>query len=189
MQTPQMNVHGAVMTLTFRPLMILAAASATLFVGPVDAKKMASAPPPPAACSDFFFFFNTPWLRSHPLPPGNSSRSLWDEMHETGIRQRDSLFTSPLQNAGPAQNKLNALMQSAEESRILADSGKLLAPNTTTGPRGIIILRISGLGAGVLSGNAGSIVAVFHPPEIASVANILNCAHVLLRSTITRASG
>lgn len=116
------------MILTFRPLLIIVAATATLFVGPVDAKKKASAPPPPAACTDFFGHVNTPWLRSNPLPPGDTSRSVWNELHELGIRQRESLFTSPLQNAGPAQNKLNALMQSAEESRVLADSEKLVAP-------------------------------------------------------------
>lgn len=115
------------MTLTFRPLMILAAATATLFVGHADAKKMASAPPPPAACTDFYGFVNTPWLRSHPLPPGVSSRSLWDELNELGARQRDSLFTTPLQNAGPAQNKINSLMQSADEIRVKADSDRLLA--------------------------------------------------------------
>jgi len=116
------------MTLTFRPLMILAAATATLFAGHADAKKMASAPPPPAACVDFYGHVNTPWLRSNPLPPGYSSRSMWDELNELGTRQRESLFTSPLQNAGPAQNKLNALMQSAEETRIKADSERLLTP-------------------------------------------------------------
>ena len=116
------------MTLTFRPLMILAAATATLFVGPVDAKKMASAPPPPTACADFFGHVNTAWLRSNPLPPGDASRSQWDELNELSARQRESLFTSPLQNAGVAQNKLNALMQSADENRIKADSEKILTP-------------------------------------------------------------
>lgn len=116
------------MTPIFRPLMIFAAAMATCFVGPVDAKKKASAPPPPAACVDFFGHVNTPWLRSNPLPPGDASRSLWNELHELSSRQRDSLFTAPLQNAGPAQNKLNALMQSADESRVRADSEKLVTP-------------------------------------------------------------
>lgn len=116
------------MTLTFRPLLMLAVATATLFVGPADAKKMASAPPAPAACADFFGHVNTPWLRSNPLPPGDTSRSLWDELNELSTRQRESLFTSPLQNAGPAQNKLNALMQSADENRVKADGEKMLTP-------------------------------------------------------------
>ncbi len=118
------------MTLTFRPLMaaIAGSISLALFVAPADAKKMASAPPPPAACSDFYGHVNTPWLRSNPLPPGNASRSLWDEMNELASRQRESLFTSPQNGAGPAQDKLNALMQSADESRVKLDSEKLLTP-------------------------------------------------------------
>ncbi|MGH8049394.1 MAG: M13-type metalloendopeptidase [Arenimonas sp.] len=116
------------MTLTFRPLIAVAAATVTLFVSPVQAKKMASAPPPPAACVDFYGHVNTPWLRSNPLPPGYASRSLWDEMNELSARQRESLFSSPQQGAGPAQDKLNALMQSAEESRVQADSAKILSP-------------------------------------------------------------
>jgi putative endopeptidase len=114
------------MTLTFRPLM--AAIVITLCVSPVQAKKMASAPPAPAACVDFYGHVNTPWLRSNPLPPGVASRSLWDEMNELSARQRESLFSSPQKGAGPAQDKLNALMQSADESRVQADSEKLLTP-------------------------------------------------------------
>jgi len=89
---------------------------------------MASAPPPPAACSDFYSHVNTPWLRSNPLPPGYASRSLWDEMNELTARQRESLFSSPQNGAGPAQEKLNALLRSADESRIKLDSDKLLTP-------------------------------------------------------------
>lgn len=114
------------MTLTFRPL--IAAIMLTLLIGPADAKKMASAPPPPAACADFYGNVNTAWLRSNPLPPGYSSRSLWDEMRELSARQRELLFTSPLSGGGPAQEKLNALMQSADESRIQADSTRILTP-------------------------------------------------------------
>jgi putative endopeptidase len=114
------------MTLTFRPL--LAALAITLCAAPVQAKKMASAPPAPAACVDFYGHVNTPWLRSNPLPPGYASRSLWDEMNELAARQRESLFSAPQRGAGPAQDKLNALMQSADESRVQADSEKLLAP-------------------------------------------------------------
>ena len=114
------------MTLTFRPL--IAAIMITLLVSPADAKKMASAPPPPAACADFYGNVNTAWLRSNPLPPGYASRSLWDEMRELSARQRELLFTSPLSGGGPAQEKLNALMQSADESRIQADSAKILTP-------------------------------------------------------------
>lgn len=116
------------MTLIFRPLIAVAAATVTLFASSVEAKKMASAPPPPAACVDFYGHVNTPWLRSNPLPPGFASRSLWDEMNELSARQRESLFSSPQQGAGPAQEKLNALMQSAEESRVQADSAKILSP-------------------------------------------------------------
>lgn len=114
------------MTQTFRPL--IAAIAITLFTSVVHAKKQAGAPPPPAVCADFFGNVNTPWLRSNPLPPGNSSRSLWDEMNETSARQRESLFSSPQIGAGPAQDKLNALMQSAEENRVKIDSEKLLTP-------------------------------------------------------------
>jgi putative endopeptidase len=118
--------HGAVMTLTFRPL--IAAIAITLLVSPADAKKMASAPPPPAACADFYGSVNTPWLRSNPLPPGYASRSLWDEMNELAARQREALFAAPQRDAGLAQDKLNALMQSADESRVQADSARILAP-------------------------------------------------------------
>ena len=116
------------MTLTYRSMMAFSTIAIALLVSPVQAKKMASAPPPPAACVDFFSHVNTPWLRSHPLPPGEPSRSLWDELNELSARQRESLFSSPLQNAGPAQNKLNALMQSADENRVQADSAKILTP-------------------------------------------------------------
>lgn len=114
------------MTLTSRSMMAFSIIAIALLVSPVQAKKMASAAPPPAACVDFFGHVNTPWLRSNPLPPGYASRSLWDELNELSARQRESLFSSPLQNAGPAQNKLNALMQSADESRVQADSAKIL---------------------------------------------------------------
>lgn len=114
------------MTLTFRPL--IAAIAITLFASPVDAKKKASAPPPPAACADFYGNVNTPWLRSNPLPPDVASRSLWDEMNELSARQREALFSAPQKAAGPAQDKLNALMQSADESRVQADSARILAP-------------------------------------------------------------
>jgi len=116
------------MTLTFRPMIVFAAISITLLVSPAHAKKMASAPPPPAACTDFYGNVNTPWLRSNPLPPGYASRSLWDEMNELAARQRESLFSSPQNGAGPAQDKLNALMRSADESRVQADSEKILTP-------------------------------------------------------------
>ena len=118
------------MTLTFRPLMaaITGSISLVMLVGPVNAKKMASAPPAPAACSDFYSHVNTPWLRSNPLPPGYASRSLWDEMNELTARQREALFSSPQNGAGPAQEKLNALLRSADESRIKLDSDKLLTP-------------------------------------------------------------
>ncbi len=114
------------MTLTFRPL--IAAIAITLFVSPVDAKKQKSAPPPPAACSDFYTHVNTPWLRSNPLPPGYASRSLWDEMNELAARQREALFSAPQKGAGPAQDKLNALMQSADEGRVQVDSARILTP-------------------------------------------------------------
>ena len=114
------------MTLTFRPLLV--AIAITLFVSPVDAKKQTSAPPPPAACSDFYTHVNTPWLRSNPLPPGYASRSLWDEMNELAARQRETLFSAPQNGAGPAQDKLNALMQSADESRVQVDSARILTP-------------------------------------------------------------
>ncbi len=114
------------MTLTFRPL--IAAIAITLFVSPVEAKKMASAPPPPAACADFYGNVNTPWLRSNPLPPGVASRSLWDEMNELSARQREALFSAPQKGAGPAQDKLNTLMQSADESRVQADSARIVSP-------------------------------------------------------------
>lgn len=114
------------MTLTFRPL--LAVIAITLFVSPVDAKKQKSAPPPPAACADFYGHVNTPWLRSNPLPPGYTSRSLWDEMNELAARQREALFSAPQRGAGPAQDKLNALMQSSDESRVQVDSARILAP-------------------------------------------------------------
>lgn len=114
------------MILTFR--LLVATVAIALFVSPVQAKKMASAPPPPAACADFYGHINTPWLRSNPLPPGDASRSLWDELNELSARQRESLFTSPLQNTGVAQSKLNALMQSADENRVQADGQKILTP-------------------------------------------------------------
>ena len=122
------------MTLTFRPAIVnavnavIATVAITLFVSPAYAKKKASAPPPPAACSDFYGNVNTAWLRSNPLPPGYASRSLWDEMNELSARQREALFFSPQKGAGPAQDKLNSLMQSADESRVQADSARMLAP-------------------------------------------------------------
>jgi putative endopeptidase len=119
------------MTLTFRPAIVnaaIAVIAVTIFVSPAYAKKQASAPPPPAACSDFYGNVNTAWLRSNPLPPGTASRSLWDEMNELSARQREALFSAPQKGAGPAQDKLNSLMQSVDESRVQADSTRILAP-------------------------------------------------------------
>src|SRR5262249_42715364 len=52
-------------------------------------------------------------------------------------------------------------------------SGKLLAPNTTTGPNGTSIRRRSGFGKGLRSGIARSIVASTHDPSRTTSANIL----------------
>lgn len=119
------------MTLALRPTAtaFMAILSVTLLVGnPAYAKKKASAPPPPAACSDFYGHVNTAWSRSNPLPPGFASRSRWDELNELSERQRNDLFIAPLNGAGPAQDKLNALMRSADENRLQADSDRVLQP-------------------------------------------------------------
>src|SRR5690606_37188444 len=68
-------------------------------------------------------------------------------------------------------------------------SGKLLAPNTTTGPIGFSIRRISGRGAGVRSGNAVSIRASTHEPSRTVAAKSRSCAQVRPRSPTMRASG
>ena len=67
-------------------------------------------------------------------------------------------------------------------------NGKLLAPNTTTGPNAINSLRISGLG-GFLSGIAVSILASTQLPSRNMEANILNCPVVLPLSPCNLATG
>jgi putative endopeptidase len=89
-------------------------------------QKPSKAAPTPAACSDFYAHVNTAWLRSNPLPPGDDSRSRWNELFELSTRQRESLFNEP--GNGRAQQQLSMLMQSAsDEARIQADSQKTLA--------------------------------------------------------------
>ncbi len=68
-------------------------------------------------------------------------------------------------------------------------SGKLLAANTTTGPRGTSFFLRSCLGAGVRSGWARSMLASTQEPSRNSSANILICPIVLPLSPITRAAG
>ena len=53
-------------------------------------------------------------------------------------------------------------------------NGKLLAPKTTTGPKGIIILRRSGFGIGCLSGTPISMVASTQEPSFTSSAKLRN---------------
>ena len=67
--------------------------------------------------------------------------------------------------------------------------GKLLAANTTTGPIGISILLISGLGIGCRFGSAVSIDASSHDPSRTKLPNIFNWETVLPRSPIILASG
>ena len=68
-------------------------------------------------------------------------------------------------------------------------SGKLLAPNTTTGPNGTLRCRRSERGRGLRSGSAGSIRSPSQPPRRTSSANSRSCPMVLARSPVSRASG
>ncbi len=63
-------------------------------------------------------------------------------------------------------------------------SGKLLAPKTTTGPRGCNIERISGLGKGLRSGAAWSIRAETQEPS-----SMTEAMHVRAVSDFRRGSG
>jgi hypothetical protein len=67
--------------------------------------------------------------------------------------------------------------------------GKLLAPKTTTGPKGRSMERISGLGAGLRSGSAWSIRASTHDPSSDTWANSRSCAQVRAISPCRRACG
>ena len=67
--------------------------------------------------------------------------------------------------------------------------GKLLEPNTTTGPRGTSIRRRSGLGTGWRLGAAWSIRASTQEPSRATWANSLSWLTVRARSPVSRARG
>ena len=65
----------------------------------------------------------------------------------------------------------------------------MLAPKTTTGPRGICINRRSGFGTGVLSGIAVSILASTQDPSFNNAANIFNWLTVRILSPSILACG
>ena len=67
-------------------------------------------------------------------------------------------------------------------------SGKLLAANAATGPTGMSIRRMSGLGSGLRSGMAWSIRPPTHDPSSMSRANILSWLTVRARSPFSRGS-
>ncbi len=67
--------------------------------------------------------------------------------------------------------------------------GKLLAPKTTTGPKGISIFLISDFGIGSLFGCASSIVASSQEPSATKFAKLLNCPMVLPLSPFALPSG
>ena len=68
-------------------------------------------------------------------------------------------------------------------------NGKLLAPKTTIGPRGINIFLKSGFGAGVLSGSAVSMLASTQEPSATKFAKFLSCPIVLPRSPFALPAG
>jgi putative endopeptidase len=126
----------------------------------VIAKKQSPSkvPPVPAACTDFYDHVNTAWLRSNPLPPGDASRSRWNELFELSARQRESLFSAPLTNGGRAQQQLNALMQNTNEAIIQTDSAKILSPILSDIDR---IKKISDLNTVIAKLHARGIHVVF----------------------------
>src|SRR5688572_12149678 len=63
----------------------------------------------------------------------------------------------------PAASALTVSPPAVENAK-----GKLLAPNTATGPNGTCICRRSGLGAGTLSGSAVSMMAFTQLPSLNS---------------------
>lgn len=67
--------------------------------------------------------------------------------------------------------------------------GKLLAPNTTTGPNGVKNLRKSGFAAGVRVGSPWSMVASTHEPSSTRLANNLICPQVRPSSPVILPSG
>jgi putative endopeptidase len=120
-------------------------------------QKPSKAAPTPAACSDFYAHVNTAWLRSNPLPPGDDSRSRWNELFELSARQRESLFNEP--GNGRAQQQLSMLMQSAgDEARIQADSQKTLASLFSDIDR---IKKVSDLNSAVSKLHARGLPVVF----------------------------
>ncbi len=68
-------------------------------------------------------------------------------------------------------------------------SGKLLEPNTTTGPSGNSMRRRSGRGAGCRSGSAVSMRASTQEPSRTTCANSRSCPQVRPRSPVMRATG
>ena len=68
-------------------------------------------------------------------------------------------------------------------------SGKLLAPNTATGPNGRSMRLKSGRGSGVRSGSATSIRASHQEPSRSTSAKSRNCPTVRPRSPINRSRG
>ena len=66
---------------------LLAGSSAQAATKKPAAKKPAG-PVAPAACADFYGNSNFAWLQAHPLPPGASSFSRWDELNAAADRQK-----------------------------------------------------------------------------------------------------
>ena len=67
--------------------------------------------------------------------------------------------------------------------------GKLLAPKTATGPRGLCMERIEGLGRGLRLGSAESMRASSQEPSSTNSAKSLSWPQVLPTSPCSRASG
>ena len=68
-------------------------------------------------------------------------------------------------------------------------SGKLLEPNTTTGPTPLSMRRRSGRGSGWRSGSAVSMRASTHEPSRTAWAKSRSCPQVRPRSPVRRAAG
>ena len=116
------------------------------------------------------------------VPSGSPVRATARAMAPATNSEVPGCAGCPLTITGFLAAKADAVSPPATEKA----RGKLLAPNTTTGPSGISMRRKSGRASGLRSGNAGSIRAFTKEPSWTTPANSRNWLTVRPRSPLRR---
>lgn len=146
------------------------------------AKKKPAAPAAPGACSDFYQHVNQPWLSAHPLPPGLSSYSRWNELNIASQQQLMGMLAGKgPAPTGPASRLLADLVASSLDPAAMDASVRAVATpllrqiDAARKPKdfGRVIVAMHAAGVPVLYGfdalrdeTTGRPVATFYPSGI-----------------------